>query len=86
MMAGGARPGQRAARSVPWLGLLLWIFACAALFVSLIMRDDDLDRERRVAARSEAEAEISELAYPAPHWTRQGSELSVFTTRHPLSR
>lgn len=80
MMGGEAKPGQRAARGVPWLGLLLWMFACAALFVSLIIRDDDLDRDRRVAAQS------SDLSYPVPRLTRQASELSNFTTRRPPSR
>ena len=84
MMGGDAKPGQRAARGVPWLGLLLWMFACAALFVSLIMRDDDLDRDRRMAARSEVES--SDLSDPARRLLRQASELSVFTTRRPPSR
>ena len=83
MMGGDAKPGQRAARGVPWLGLLLWMFACTALFVSLIMRDDD--RDRRVAARSETEAQSSNLSYPVRGLTRQASELSVFTTRRPPS-
>ena len=85
-MGGDAKPGQRAATGVPWLGLLLWMFACAALFVSLIMRADDLDRDRRLAARSETEAQSSDLSYPVRHLTRQASELSVFTTRRPPSR
>ena len=86
MMGGDAKPGQRAARGVPWLGLLLWMFACAALFVSLIIRDDDLDRDRRVAARTEAEAQSSGLSDPVRRWTHQASELSVFTARRPPSR
>ena len=35
VMGGGVRPEQRAARGLPWLRLLLWVFACAALVVSL---------------------------------------------------
>ena len=86
MMGGDAKPGQRAARGVPWLGLLLWMFACAALLVSLIMRADDLDRDHRVAARSEVEAQRSDFSYPVRRLTRQASELSLFTIRRPPSR
>ena len=52
--AGEAGPRQRAATAMPWLGLLLWALACAGLFVSLIMRTDDPDRDRRVAVRVRA--------------------------------
>ena len=62
--AGEAGPRQRAATAMPWVGLLLWALACAALFVSLIMRTDDLDRDRRVAVRGEGKASISAPAYP----------------------
>jgi hypothetical protein len=86
VMGGDAKPGKRAATGVPWLGLLLWMFACAALFVSLIIRDDDLDGDRRVAARTEAEAQSSGLSDPVRRWTHQASELSVFTARRPPSR
>lgn len=81
LMGGDARPEQRAARHVPWLGLLLWVFACAALFVSLVMRADDLDRDRRVAVRAVAAEQISER----PAWMRQSSELSLFTVQRPPS-
>jgi hypothetical protein len=85
-MAGDARLEQRDARSVPWLRLLLWMGACAALFVSLILRPDGLEREHRVAARSEAEAHSSDLPHPVRSWTRPASELSLFTGRRPPSR
>ena len=84
-MGRDAKPGHRTSRGVPWLGLLLWIFACAALFVSLIMRDDHhLDRDRRVAARSEAAGHTLELPY-ATHPMRQADGLGVYTTRPPSS-
>lgn len=86
MMGGDARPERRAATRVPWLGLLLWGFACAALLVSLITRADDLDHERRVLTRSETKAQSSDLSYPVRRLTRQASELSVSTGRRPLSR
>ncbi len=85
VMSGTAGPEQRAARGVPWLGLLLWMFACAALFVSLMMRPGDLDGDRRLAASSEAGAHSWELSYPVRSWTRPADELSLFT-RRPLSR
>jgi hypothetical protein len=86
VMGGTARPGQRATIGVPWLGLLLWICACAALFVSLIMRPDGFEGEHRVAARSEAAARSTDLSYPMRSWTRPAGELSVFTVRRPPSR
>jgi hypothetical protein len=70
VMAGAAGPEQRAATGVPWLGLLLWMFACAALFVSVMMRPGDLDRDRRVAVSSEAGAHSWALSYPVRSWTR----------------
>jgi hypothetical protein len=85
LMGGDARPGQRAVRRVPWLGLLFWAFACAALFVSLVMRPDDLDRDRRVAGRAAASEQISERPYWRPGLTRQASELSLFTVHRPPS-
>jgi hypothetical protein len=43
--------GGRVERRLPWLRLLLWGLACAGLFVSLVMRAEDLDRDHRLAAR-----------------------------------
>jgi hypothetical protein len=79
-MTADARP--RAATGMPWLGLLLWAFACAALFVSLIMRPGDSDRDRRLAAHSEPRAPISDNSYRVRDLTRHASEISLFTGRH----
>jgi hypothetical protein len=84
-MGGDPRPAQRAARRVPWLGLLLWLFACAALFVSLVLRADDLDRDRRVAVRAGAAEQISDRSYSVPGLTGQASELGLFTVPAPPS-
>jgi hypothetical protein len=86
VMGGEARPDQRGVRDVPWLGLLLWVFACAALFVSLIMRPGDLDQDRRVAARSVLKEQRAGLSAPMPSWSPPTSELGVFTVRRPPSR
>jgi hypothetical protein len=85
VMGGDARPGQRAAQGVPWLGLMLWVFACAALFVSLIMRPGDLDRDR-VAARSVVKEQNSTFSDPVRSWSPPASELGVITVRHPPPR
>jgi hypothetical protein len=85
MMGGHARPEQRIARHVPWLGLALWVFACAALFMSLIMRADDLDRDRRVAARSVVKEQSSGFSDPVRSWNWRATELGVFTVRRPPS-
>jgi hypothetical protein len=85
VMGGHAKPAQRAAGRVPWLGLALWVFACSALFVSLIMRADDLDRDRRVAARSVLKEQSSGLSDPVRSWMGPASELGVFTVRRPPS-
>ena len=84
VMGGEGRPKRPAARSLPWLGLLLWVFACAALFMSLVMRAEDLDRDRRVATRSAASSQSSERAYTVPRLPRQAGEFSLFTTRPPV--
>jgi hypothetical protein len=86
LMGGDIRPDQRGARDVPWLGLLLWVFACAALFVSLIMRPGDLDQDRRVAARSVLKEQRAGFSDPVRSWSRSTSELGVFTVRRPPSR
>jgi hypothetical protein len=84
--AGEAGPKQRAATAMPWLGLLLWALACAGLFVSLIMRTDDRDRDRRVAVRSAAKASISAPAYPMRAVIGQASELSLLGARRLSAR
>lgn len=84
LMGSDARAGQRAARRVPWMGLLLWVFACAALFVSLIMHADDPDRDRRVAAHV-AKGQISDRPYSVPGLTRRASEFHLFTVQRPPS-
>jgi hypothetical protein len=49
----------------PWLRLLLWVFACAALVVSLVIRTDGLDeRDPRLAERAAATKEVSETGLP----------------------
>jgi hypothetical protein len=85
---GTVGPEQRAARGVPWLGLLLWMFACAALFVSLMLRPGNLDGDRRVAASSEAGAHSWERSYPVRSWTRPAGELSSSPqgVRHRVER
>jgi hypothetical protein len=85
VMGGEARPDQRGVADVPWLGLLLWVFACAALFVSLIMRPGDLDQDRRVAARSLLKEQSAGLSSPMPSWSPPTSELGVFTVRRSPS-
>jgi hypothetical protein len=77
---------QRAAAGVPWLGLLLWVFACAALFVSLIMRPNDFDGDRRVAASSAVVERMVNRAHAAPGLPGQASELSLFTAPRPTAR
>jgi type VI protein secretion system component VasF len=74
---------QQAAVGVPWLGLLVWVFACAALFVTLIMRPNDLERDRRVAASSAAVQHLLNRAHAAPGPTGQASGQRLSTARHP---
>jgi hypothetical protein len=39
----GRNQGSCRVEATPWLRLLLWVFACAALVVSLVIPADDLD-------------------------------------------
>jgi hypothetical protein len=78
----GVTSEQRAAAGTPWLGLLLWFCACAALFVSLTMRPDDGDRDRRVAARSPAQPPVAGPLYPVPALTDQASEVRLTVAPH----
>jgi hypothetical protein len=49
----------------PWPRLLLWVFACAALVVSLVIRADGLDdRDPRSAVRAAATKENGETGLP----------------------
>jgi hypothetical protein len=88
VMGGHARPEQRAARRVPWLGLVLWVCACAALFASLIMHPDGLDRDRRVAARTEVKEQSSGFSDPVRSWSWPASELGSlpYDVRHRVER
>jgi hypothetical protein len=86
VMGSDAGREQRAAGGVPWLGLLLWMCACAALFVTLMMRPHDLDRDRRVAASSAAVEHLLTHAHAAQGLAGQASRLNVFTVRHPSAR
>jgi hypothetical protein len=86
VMGSGAGREQRAAGGVPWLGLLLWMCACAALFVTLMMRPHDLDRDRRVAASSAAVEHLLTHAHAAQRLAGQASRLRVFTVRNPSAR
>ena len=75
-------PEQGAARAVPWMGLLLWMFACAALLVSLIIRAEDLDdRAPGSAVRAEATQPSSEAGLPVFSSTVQAGEAAAL----PLS-
>jgi hypothetical protein len=85
VMGSDAGREQRAAGGVPWLGLLLWMCACAALFVTLMMRPHDLDRDR-VAASSAAVEHLLTRAHAAQGLTAEASGLNVFTARHPSAR
>ena len=78
---GDAASDQRAA-GTPWLRLMLWFFACAGLFVSLIMQPHDLERDHRVAARSSAQPQIEDHPYRAPSLTGQASEFSLIAPPH----
>ena len=52
-------------KDMPWPRLLLWVFACAALVVSLVIRTDGLDqRHPRMAERAAATKEVSETGLP----------------------
>jgi hypothetical protein len=79
--AGDTTSEKGTAADTPWLGLLLWFFACAALFVSLIMRPDDLDRDRRVAARGDTVAPISDHLSGMRGLTGPASDVSLITPR-----
>jgi len=82
--AGDATSAQRAATGTPWLGLLLWFFTCAALFLSLMIRPDGYHRDHRVASRGLAQPPIAGYAFPVPALTEHASEVrSVVSPRLP---
>jgi hypothetical protein len=60
-----ARGKEGAIEDRPWPRLLLWVFACAALVVSLAIRTDGLDeRDPGLAQRAAATKEVSETGLP----------------------
>jgi hypothetical protein len=63
--------------------LLLWFFACAALFVSLTMRPAELDRDHRVAARDPAQQPIAAAPYLVPALTDQASKVRLIVSPRP---
>lgn len=71
-----------AVQVAPWPRLLLWMFACTALLVSLIIRAEDLDRPApQLAARTEATQPSSETDLPVSGSTIQAGETAAL----PLS-
>ena len=83
---GDATSAQRAATGTPWLGLLLWFFACAALFVSLIMRPDDLDRDHLVAARGRPSRPSRTMHSRCQALTEHASEVRLIVSPRLPSR
>jgi hypothetical protein len=74
---------DQSAAGTPWLGLLLWFFACAGLFVSLTMRPAELDRDHRVAARSPDQPPIAAPPYLVPALTDQASKVRLIVSSRP---
>jgi hypothetical protein len=79
----GVTSEQSVAPGTPWLGLLLWLFACAALFVSLTMRPAELHRDHRVAARGPAQPPIVGPSYLVPALTDQASKVRLIVSPRP---
>jgi hypothetical protein len=79
----GVTSEQSAAPGTPWLGLLLWFFACAALFVSLTMRPAELERDHRVAARTPAQPPIAAPPYLVPALSDQASKVRLIVSPRP---
>jgi hypothetical protein len=79
----GVTSEQSAAPGTPWLGLLLWFFACAALFVSLTIRPAELERDHRVAARGPAQPPIAAPPYLVPALTGQASKVRLIVYPRP---
>jgi hypothetical protein len=74
---------EQSAAGTPWLGLLLWFFACAGLFVSLTMRPAELDRGHRVAARSPVQPPIAAPPYLVPALSDQASNVRLIVSPRP---
>lgn len=71
-----------AGEDTPWLRLLLWVFACAALLVSLIIRADGLDhRDPESAVRAAVSEGPSETGLPMLGSTIQGGEAGAWSLR-----
>jgi hypothetical protein len=60
----GAKRERPSDQRTPWLGLLLWAFACAGLFVSLVIERGEWDREPRLAAHNALETQLSTTSSP----------------------
>jgi hypothetical protein len=67
----------------PWVGLLLWAIACAGLLVSLLMQNDGLRRDSRVAASETIKVRHSD-AHPSLILTGQAAESRLPVTELPL--
>ena len=66
----------------PWPRLLLWIFACAALVVSLIVRADGLDdRVPGSALRATAPEALPETGFPMLGWIIQRGEAAAWSVK-----
>ena len=73
---------DRAAEDRPWPRLLLWLFACAALVVSLIVRADNLDERDPGSAVRAATNGPSETGLPMLGWIIQRGEAAVLSVRN----
>lgn len=67
--------GKGGSAGTPWPRLLLWVFACAALLVSLVIRADGLDdRDPGLALRAGATKPSWETSLPVFSWTVHAKE------------
>jgi hypothetical protein len=74
-----------AAGDRPWPRLLLWVFACAALVVSLIVRADGLDgRDPESAVRATATKGLSETGLPLLGSIIRGGEAGALAVKSGL--
>jgi hypothetical protein len=77
-----ARRLDGAAEDWPWPRLLLWVFACAALVVSLIVRADGLDdRAPGSALRATATEGLPETGLPMLGWIIQRGEAAAWSVK-----
>ena len=71
-----------AVKDTPWPRLLLWVFACTALLVSLIIRADGLDdRDPGLAVRAAAIQRSSTADLPANRSIIQSGEAGALSLR-----